>query len=282
MSKKKNDELITEHYRREAQFVYNYKECSLMKDEIVRDKEIKLILNFFSMLETKLKNREIRVLDLGCGNGYTLNIVADAHPEINFFGVEFTDELLSIVKNIKLSNCKIVQGKAQKMQFQDSFFDVIYTQRCLINILDWEEQKIALQEIHRILKSNGYYLMIECFTDGLINYNRARKECGLDELPPAYHNRYFEKDLFMKAMDGMFSIIEPIQIDPGRRQYFHSNFLSSHYFISRVLHALVTKNANFVRNSEFVKFFSFLEPHGNYSPIQAYILQKIDDPINKP
>ena len=251
----KEDELIKEHYRQE---VCSF-EQSIMKDEIVRDRETELIQLFIrSFVEAK-------VLDLGCGNGYTLNIVASTYPKKDFFGLDFTPELVSVTKSIKSPNCEVKEGDARRMPFQDSFFDAVYTQRCLINILDWEEQKIALQEIHRILKPGGRYLMIECFTDGWINYNRARKECGLDEIKVAYHNRYIEKGLFMKVVEGMFSIVQ--------EHLFRFNFLSSHYFVSRVLHPLIVKG-DFVRNSEFVKFFSFLPPRGNYSPIQAYILQK--------
>lgn len=32
---------------------------------------------------------------------------------------------------------------------------------------------------------------------------------------------------------------------------------------------------DWVQNTEFVKFFSFLPPIGNYAPIKAYILQKV-------
>lgn len=116
--------------------------------------------------------------------------------------------------------------------------------------------------------------MIECFTDGLLNNNKARKECGLSELKEAYHNKYFDKDLFLQAISKIFTVVEPAQFSRKENGYvFHHNFLSSHYFIARVLHPLVTKGES-VKNTEFVKFFSSLPPVGNYSPIQAYILKK--------
>jgi ubiquinone/menaquinone biosynthesis C-methylase UbiE len=275
-NKNSRDRIIKEHYKQESRSLDSFNQ-STMKDEVVLTKEVEFILNFIDALPLESKGKNAKVLDLGCGNGYTLNIVARSHPQIDVFGLDLVDELISISKIIMLENCKVIQGDARKLCFQDNYFDVIYTQRCLINILDLEEQKLALREIHRTLKADGYYLMIECFSDGLTNYNAARKECGLDEIKEAYHNKYFEKDLFMKAIEGLFSIVDPKDIDPNKGDcMFPSNFLSSHYFISRVLHALVTKDVPFIRNSEFVKFFSFLPPQGNYSPIQAYILRKAE------
>ncbi len=221
MSKEK-DELVREHYKSESQSLNGFLN-STMKDEVVRDREVELLLKFF---ETMVDKKDKRVLDLGCGNGYSLNIVARNFPGLKFYGIEYTDELLTIAQSIPLLNCYVAKGDARKLLFKDNYFDVVYTVRCLINILSWEDQKKALQEIYRTLKPNGCYLMIECFTDGQLNYSRARKECGLDEIPPAYHNLYIDKDLFMEVIKGKFSLVEPY--------WLQHNFLSSHYFISRV------------------------------------------------
>jgi hypothetical protein len=73
---------------------------------------------------------------------------------------------------------------------------------------------------------------------------------------------------------GSFLLVEPQSLDRHTRGYsFRTNFLSSHYFVSRVLYPAVLKG-DLVRNSEFTKFFSFLPPAGNYSAIQAHLLKK--------
>jgi len=268
-----SENLIRRHYKEEAQ-KHGASLCSTMEDEIVRNKELELILNFFTILVTKIGSGSLKVLDLGCGNGYVLSVLSKSFPANIYWGLDFTKELLSIAKNRELPNCKFIEADACSLPFDTNYFDVIYSERCLINILDWEKQKSALYEINRVLKPSRYYLMIECFTDGLINNNKARQECGLSEIKAAYHNKYFEKDAFFEAIKNIFNIIDPGQLYPDRGPaLFSTNFLSSHYFIARVLHPLVTKG-EWKRNTEFVKFFSFLPPFGNYSPIQAYILQK--------
>jgi ubiquinone/menaquinone biosynthesis C-methylase UbiE len=267
------DQLIKKHYRKEAG-KHGTSKLSTMEDEVTRNKEVEVILGFFELLKKKTSGRALRVLDLGCGNGYTLSRVAEAYSQHKYWGADFSEELLRIARNRKLPNCTFENGDARKLRFPDSSFDVVYTERCLINLLHWEEQQVALREIKRILKRNGYYLMIESFTDGLANNNRARREFGLKEIPQAYHNRYFDKGEFLKFSNKCFTSLPAEKLDRKRGSaLIPSNFLSSHYFIARVLHPVLSQEA-LVRNSEFVKFFSFLPPSGNYSSIQAFILRK--------
>lgn len=270
--KNKKDELIKKYYKELAK-QKGASPYTTSPDEIMRTKEVELILDFFSMLKTIEKNKNLKVLDLGCGNGYTLSLLSKSEPQNIYFGLDFSEELISIAKDRKLPNCECVQGDARRVPFESSSLDAVYTERTLINILDWEEQQLALHEIGRVLKPGGYYLMIEGFTDGWINNNKARKECGLPELKVSFHNKYFEKKRFFQNIKDIFTVLEPSQLGVGWEGLFPTNFLSSHYFISRVLHALITKGEH-IPNTEFVKFFSFLPPVGNYSPIQLYILKR--------
>ena len=265
--------MVQAHYQSVAE-KYGASPQSTMEDEVVREKEIGQILNFVGALENLPDNQPLRILDLGCGNGYTLSALSNAHPANRYYGTDFSESLLAIAIAREVAGCEFRQADARALPFEGDFFDAVYTERCLINILDWEQQRRALQEIARVLKPGGAYLMIESFTDGLVNNNRARQECGLEEIKAAYHNKYFEKDLWLKAITDWFTVVSPGESN-GKRPFEvpEFNFLSSHYFIARVLHPLVSRGTA-VKNTEFVKFFSFLPPVGNYSPIQVFLLRK--------
>lgn len=262
-----NEKLILEHYRKQAE-LHGKEASSTMPDNIVREKEQALILSFIRIIGRSSTS----ILDIGCGNGFTVGHLLKQMPDNIYTGLDFTPELIDIAndRNIK---AKFLQGSIKETAFEDDAFDLIYTERCLINILDWDEQKKALKEIHRILKPNGHFLMIECFNDGQHNYNKARRELGLDEIPPAYHNLYFNKRELFDFVKPIFDIVKPYEFFPEAEYLFPQNFLSSHYFISRVLQPALMKG-EWVRNSEISKFFSFIEPQGNYSPIQAIIFRK--------
>ena len=119
-----------------------------------------------------------------------------------------------------------------------------------------------------MLKPGGHFVLIEAFTDGIDNLNRARTELGLPEnmVPP--YNLWFDTRHFLSVVNGLFEIVpaEGNGIPPR-------NFLSSHYFISRVLYPAVTQR-DVIYNTEFVRFFRFLPPQGDFSPIQLYLMRK--------
>ena len=110
-------------------------------------------------------------------------MVRRAHPGNHYCGLDFSEELLAVARARELSGCDLRLGDARTLPYEAGSFDVVYSERCLINILDWDGQRKALNEIGRVLRPGGYYLMIECFTDGLENNNRARRELEkLDKL----------------------------------------------------------------------------------------------------
>jgi ubiquinone/menaquinone biosynthesis C-methylase UbiE len=266
-----NDELIRSHYRQVAQR-HGASPRSSMEDDYVRDQELESISGYRGRLRGR-SQRPLEILDLGCGNGYALARLSASVPPDRLWGIDFSDELLEIARSRQLPGCTFIQGDARGLPFEAGTFDFIYTERCLINILDPAEQILALREIARMLKPGGDYLMIECFTDGLANNNKARADCGLPPIQEAYHNRYFEKDCFFAAIGGMFTVVDEAQF--SAEVPLRWNFLSSYYFISRVVYPAMLHGGEVVRNSEMARFFSFLPQIGNYSPIQAFVLRKI-------
>jgi len=265
-----NDEIIREHYKTQAQ---KHKDSALstMEDPITRQKEVTLIQNFFRL--PVVASNAKQVLEIGCGNGYTLSHLSTHFPEFEFTGLDFSEDLLEIARSRNLKAVKFEQGDARELRFDDESFDVIFTERCIINLLTWEEQQQALNEMRRILRKGGHILFMESFTEGYNNLNKARVELGLESIPMPHHNLYFEREIFEAFVLQQFDIVTASHLG-GENIDVPRNFLSSHYFTARVLHPLLTKGDPFMKNTEFVKFFSFLPPSGCYSAIEAYILRK--------
>lgn len=263
-----DERLIKDHYAKVAE-KHKASSDSTMEDHVIRSKEMAFIKAAISKSQSHSVS-EMNVLEIGLGNGYVLESMVTEMPSLNFSGIEYTQELLEIAKDRKLENVNLQEGDARNLPYADDSFDVVYTERCLINILDSNDQYRALEEILRVLKPGGVYVMIECFTDGYENYNRARTECGLGRIPVAHHNLYFHKAQFDEFCKGRFDVVDSFEYEG---EVYSANFLSTHFFMSRVLHPLVTQGDK-VKNTEFVKFFSYMPSVGNYAPIQGYLLIK--------
>lgn len=263
------DRLIRDHYRRQAER-HGGSSASTMEDEVIRDKELALIRRFFDRLAAG-EAPPRRALEVGCGNGFTLRRLRDDHPGLALTGLDYSLDMLAVARTASPPEIRLLEGDVRRLPFPAASFDALLSERCLINLLDPDEQAAALAELGRVLRPGGHCLLIECFTDGLDLNNKARVECGLEPIEPAYHNLYFDRERFAGAIAGHFEPVDPAALDPEGG--LAANFLSSHYFIARVLHPLVTRG-EWVRNTEFVKFFAHLPPVGNYSPIQAHFLRR--------
>lgn len=262
-------DVILEHYRKEAE-EHGKDASSTMRDEITRGREIAGVLRVLEFLKSPgapITN----LLDIGCGNAYLLEVLRKNHPSIALTGLEYTPEMVQLARDRGVAQCAIEQGDVRALPFGDHGFDVVITERCIINVMDRAHQADSLRQVARVLRPGGHYLCIEAFTDGLSELNHARDELGLAPNEMPYHNLWFDKPWFLETIAPDFEVVDLSRHrDPSLPG---PNFLSSHYFVSRVLYPAVT-NRPIIYNTHLVKFFSFLPPMGNYAPIQFYLLQK--------
>ncbi len=261
-------DIILEHYRREAE-AHGVEATSTMKDGITRGREIDGVKSALGHLRTTARAR--RVVDIGCGNGFLLELLREEFPDLGLVGLEYTPQMVELARSRKIAGVTIEQGSVCELPFPDASFDVASTERCIINVMDRKDQARAFAEVARVLKPGGHFLCIEAFLDGLAELNAARDELGLPPNVVPHHNMWFEKDWFEATIEPHFSVVNRDgAAAPGLPPI---NFLSSHYFISRALYPAVTKR-EILYNTHLVRFFAFLPPMGNYSPIQFHVLKK--------
>jgi SAM-dependent methyltransferase len=240
-----------------------------MKDGVTRGREIDGARAVVGYLRSHAATR--RVVDIGCGNGYLLEVLRESFPEIELVGLECTPEMVELARSRRVPACDIERGSVCELPFADASFDAAITERCIINVMDRKDQERALGEVARILRPGGHFVCVEAFADGLEELNAARGELGLEPNVVPHHNLWFDKQWFLDCIEPMFTIVNG---QPGSDPALPPpNFLSSHYFISRALYPAVTRR-EILYNAHLVRFFSFLPPIGNYSPIQFYVLRR--------
>jgi len=276
MTEKEYDQTINHHYRQVAQSE-GLKPTSTMADTITREKETQAILDYVAhFLANRGSDLPSLILDVGCGNGYTLETLATRFPEAQYLGIEKSDELRALAESRfqDSGNVTILSGDIRDENFTGGkTVDILVCQRVLINLLDPFDQKKALDNLIATVNApdlrgaGGMLVLIEAFSDALGNLNIAREEFDIPPIEPAHHNLYLPEGFFNHPS------LEPYLLTP---ELAPPNFLSTHYFVTRVLHPIFLQDHPFKRNSEFVKFFTqaLKENTGDYAPLKFFVFTR--------
>jgi SAM-dependent methyltransferase len=260
---------ILAHYRREAE-EHGTEGSSTMRDEVTRRREVEAILALVEHLATRAPLAKL--LEVGCGNGLLLEALRESLPAVELTGLEYSPEMAALARGRAIPRCAIEQGDVRELPFEDGAFDLVVSERCLINVLDRSAQERSLAEVARVLHPGGHYVCVEAFADGLARLNKAREELGLEPNEQPDHNLWLEEEWFSEAVAGDFAERDPAALgDPALPP---RNFLSSHYFVSRVIYPAITRR-EVLYNTELVKFLSFLPPMGAYAPIEVRVLERV-------
>lgn len=170
----------------------------------------------------------MRVLDVGCGNGIMAIELARRYAA-RVTGIDFAEEMVAAART--LADGVDLKGTLEfrvgdvRTLAETERFNLVYTERTLINLPDWPAQRDAIAGIGRLLAAGGAYVMCEHSQDGLNGMNEFRARVGLPEMKPPWHNRYLRD-----------AEIEGAAF-PGMKLETVSHFSATYYFVSRVVNA---------------------------------------------
>ena len=172
---------------------------------------------------------DMRVLDVGCGNGITAIELARRYS-VHVIGIDFAEKMVAAAMGMAVNqrlkgSVRFQVGDVRDLSGFSEKFDLIYTERTLINLPDWLTQRQAIVNISNLLVDGGLYVMCESSQDGLDKINSLRGLLGLPEITPPWHDRYL-RDAEIEQLTFSGIKLESI-ID----------FSSTYYFLSRVVNA---------------------------------------------
>ncbi|OGP71872.1 MAG: hypothetical protein A2Z73_01210 [Deltaproteobacteria bacterium RBG_13_60_28] len=178
----------------------------------------------------------MKVLDAGCGNGVTAIELARRH-KIDLIGIDLAEQMVAAATGMAanqalLGSVKFQVGDVLNLSGFPRDFDLIYTERVLINLPDWPQQQQAIADIIKLLRPGGLYVMCENSQDGLEEINALRLHLGLGAISPPWHNRYF-RDAEIEQAVFQGAILEGI-----------SYYGATYYFLSRVVNAWLAAQEN--------------------------------------
>lgn len=128
---------------------------------------------FFSPLYTKVEElltphlrTASRMLDLACGTGEIIARLAPHYTHVEFFGLDLTPAMLDRAKRKteNLHNVHWAVGKADQLPFPENYFSIVL---CSESFHHFPKPKETLQEIFRILKKDGIFLLVDPSIDTL-------------------------------------------------------------------------------------------------------------------
>jgi SAM-dependent methyltransferase len=168
------------------------------------------------------------ILDVGCGNGYSTLKFAQHALNAKILGVDYSEPMIEEAQRFRSERLRF--GVYDILGGLSGKWDVVVSERCLINLSSWEEQKLALLNLRDALSPMGKLILVENTVNGLANLNKLRAQFGLHAITVRWHNRYFSLD----------------QLEPFLGEHFvvkrRENIGNLYYILSRVLHAKLAQD----------------------------------------
>ena len=221
---------------------------------------------------SKFMKDGLKVLELGCGNGIT-SIEFAKKFNVKITAVDYSEKMIEQAKENLQNNKDHFKGtlsfsvlSLSQLDKLNDKFDLVFTERVLINLNSWDEQKDSLLKISELLNENGIYCMCESSIKALNNINKLRLNFDLTEIIHPWHNTYIDDEKLEKfnKENNNLTLVET------------SNFASTYYLFSRVVNARIAKDNNEeVNYSHPLNLISLKLPiFGDYSQSKLWIFKK--------
>jgi ubiquinone/menaquinone biosynthesis C-methylase UbiE len=218
-------DIVLEHWNQRAQLPSS---TAGSDDVIAKEIEVNAISKY-------IKDGMV-VAEFGCGNAATaIELLKRYNIELYCFDFSsvMIDQARKLVEaaglqdKIHLSVCDVRDEPEINKKF-----DVVYTERMIINLPDWNIQEKAIRYLTSHLKENGYYLMCENSEQGLNNINKLRVSVGLPSISSPWHNVYLYDDLVLSLVIKGIKLVD-VEL-----------FSATYYFLSRVVNAWLAAQEN--------------------------------------
>ncbi len=195
--------------------------------------ELDALSRAFAAIE-KTAGTQLSILEVGCGNGQNCLALLERHPAAAFTGIDFIPEMVDAANSVKaqrgLPDARVVfqVGNALALDLPQASFDVVFTDRCLINLNTDALQQQAIASLAGIVKPGGHLLMIENSKQTYGSQNALRETVGLPPRTPAEFNHFFDEETLLPFLPS--AGLEVLEIE---------DFISLHDIVLYVLVPMV-------------------------------------------
>ncbi len=115
------------------------------------------------------------ILDIGCGNGYVLSMVAK-QSNCKFAGIDPSESIIkaaskSLHKSVKGGRMTLACENIETMSFADNVFSKAYT---INTVYFWDDLNHAMAQIKRVLNPNGIFINTLYSNEALMQFSHTR------------------------------------------------------------------------------------------------------------
>lgn len=163
-----------------------------------------------------------RVLEVGCGVGACLRILAEAFPGIRLAGIDIAPAQVEYARRYLgqagLGESDLREGDASELPWEDNTFDRVFMMWILEHV---ENPEMVLREALRVLKPGGTISCIEADYRSFLEYPRSEDYAYL---------RRAQHDLFArKGLADIGRMLGPLLVQAGFRGVANTPYCF-HYF----------------------------------------------------
>jgi SAM-dependent methyltransferase len=214
--------------------------------------------------------KEMRVLEVGCGNGFSTNRFRDLVNHIDAF--DYSEEMIWRAREaFGETNNRFIHDNVLSPRHLAGPYDAILCVRVLINLRNLEEQQRALRNLVPLLAHAGRLILVEGFTDGFASLNALRAKVSLPPLEPAAINFYSTLTTLLPELERELSLVDE----------FH---LGAYDYLTRVVYPLMIRPQAPAHNTEFSERSSALARAHNpdclreFSRVRGFVFAKRPSP----
>ena len=191
-----------------------------------------LISNEIDIIERYIPQNS-KVLDAGCGEGEG-SVRYCSIEGVKLHAVDFSETRLqkAAAKLAGINNVEFKEIDFLGEYALDNDYDVIISQRFMINLMEWDLQKKVILDFMSLLKPCGRLIMLEGSNQGVNELNDLRTIFGLDPIEIKWHNLFFDDHRLVSFMaDNSFRLLT-------------SEGLGTYFFLTRGIRPYFDKDLN--------------------------------------
>lgn len=117
--------------------------------EVLKNEPKSYYQEFIDFVKFYLPEKDIKIIDLGCGTGQSSDYLAQAGYRVT--GFDYSQRFIDYAKN-NFSKAEYIQGDAEKMQIADGSYDALVTFNTVEHLTNLES---CLREMIRVVKPGG-------------------------------------------------------------------------------------------------------------------------------